>query len=51
MSKMKNGKAAGPSGVAAGETGIEMITNLTNQIVRGVILQPWILVQLSTITR
>ena len=41
VSKMKKGKAAGPSGVvaemlkAAGEeTGIEMITNLTNQFVR-----------------
>ncbi|KAK4310061.1 hypothetical protein Pmani_018347 [Petrolisthes manimaculis] len=38
VSKMKKGKAAGPSGVvtemlkASGETGIEMIKNLTNQI-------------------
>ena len=53
VSKMKKAKAAGPSGVvaemlkAAGETGIEMITNLTNQIVReGVIPADW---DLSTI--
>ena len=53
VSKMKKGKAAGPSGVvaemlkAAGETGIEMITNLTNQIViEGVIPEDW---DLSTI--
>ncbi|KAK4300947.1 hypothetical protein Pmani_026888 [Petrolisthes manimaculis] len=50
---MKKGKAEGPSGVvaemlkASGETGIEMITNLTNQIVReGVIPEDW---DLSTI--
>ena len=51
VNKMK-AKAAGPSAVvaemlkAAGETGIEMITNLTNQIVRGVIPADW---DLSTI--
>ena len=37
--KMKNGKAAGPSGVvsymlkAAGEAGVHMITDLVNQII------------------
>ena len=53
VSKMKKGEAAGPSGVvaemlkAAGETGIEMITNMTNRIVRkGVIPADW---DLSTI--
>ena len=53
VSKMKKGKAAGPSGVvaemlkAAGKTGIEMITNLINQIVsEGVIPADW---DLSTI--
>ena len=53
VSKMKKDKAAGSSCVvaemlkAAGETGIEMITNLTNQIVReGVIPADW---DLSTI--
>ena len=39
VSKMKNGKAAGPSGVvsevvkAGGVVGIDMITNLVNQII------------------
>ena len=47
VSKVKKGMAAGPLGVAAemlkgaGETGIEMITDLTNQIVRGVIPENW----------
>ena len=52
---MKKAKAAGPSGVvaeimlkAAGETGIEMISNLTNQIVReGVIPADWDLQRLE----
>ena len=46
--KMKNGKAAGMSGIvaemvkASGDTGIELITSLANQIIKdGVILQDW----------
>ena len=41
--KMKNGKAAGISGIvaekvkASGDTGIELITNLANQIMRTVL--------------
>ena len=53
VSKMKNGKAAGPSGIvsemvkAAGEVGIDMITNLVNQIImEGCIPIDW---ELSTI--
>ena len=46
--KMKNGKAAGMSGIvaemvkASGDTGIELITSLANQIMKdGVIPQDW----------
>ena len=46
--KMKNGKAAGMSGIvaemvkASGDTGIELITILANQIMKdGVIPQDW----------
>ena len=53
VSKMKNGKAAGPSGIvsemvkAAGEVGLHMVTNLVNQIImEGCILIDW---ELSTI--
>ena len=53
ISKMKNGKAAGPLGVvsemvkAAGEEEVDMIINLVNQIiVEGIILTKW---KLSTI--
>ena len=45
---MKNGKAAGMSGIvaemvkASGDTGIELITSLANQIMKdGVIPQDW----------
>ena len=45
---MKNGKAAGVSGIvaemvkASGDTGIELITSLANQIMKdGVIPQDW----------
>ena len=53
VQKMKNGKAAGPSGIvsemvkAAGDAGIDMITNLVNCIIaEGVIPSDW---ELSTI--
>ena len=52
ISKMKNGKAAGSTGLvsemvnSAGEVGVDIITNLLNEIIVGVILAEW---ELSTI--
>ena len=53
LSKMKNRKAAGPSGVlpemvkAAGEAEVDMITDLINRIIIGVIPAEWELCTLN----